>query len=147
MTPPLAILLGRLAAEGLRLERRGEQIAVIPKARLTPDLQDEILRHRADVLELLEIHGASLLDLFRDPPPWPVPSGRTGPLSIDWWDLVGGPVVLRDGRSGWLHSLMYDTRTGRVRCYVDQGQGKGALLDPEDVFPAAAGDARRKESL
>ncbi len=132
---PLASLLGRLAREGFRLEALGGHIAVRPKTRLTPELRDEIVRYRADVLELLRLHGPNLLALFRDAPTWPPPRGRSGPAG-HVWALVGGPVRLLDGRQGLLRFAEYDTHSGRVRCRVDLPDG-WALVDPEDVSPVS----------
>jgi hypothetical protein len=144
---PLAALLARLAREGFRLEALGGHIAVRPKDRLTRELRDEIIRHRADVLELLRIHGRNLLALFADSPTWPPARGRSGPVTGDWWRIVGDPVRLRDGRPGRLRALDYDTRTGRLRCYVEPEGAEGRLFDPEDVdaLPATFEAARRKE--
>jgi hypothetical protein len=128
----LAGLLGRLAAEGFRLELRGERIAITPKDRLTAGLEAEILRHRADVVELLRLHGEGLLNLFRDPPSWPRARGRTGPAMINWWGAIGSPVRLRDGRQGALRVVSYDTRSGRLRLTVELADGR-ELLDPEDL--------------
>jgi len=128
----VAALLARLAAQGLCLELRGGHIAATPKHRLTSDLRDEILYHRADVLELLQIHGSGLLRLFRDPPPWPEAQGRSGPVPANMWAAIGQAVDLRDGRSGALRLLEYDTRSGRMRCCVNFQNG-WALVDPEDV--------------
>ncbi len=146
---PLAALLARLVREGFCLEALGGHIAVRPKNRLTPELRDEIIRHRADVLELLRVHGPNLLTLFADAPTWPPARGRSGPVTGDWWRVVGDPVRLRDGRPGRLRALGYDTRTGRLRCRVEIEGAEGGLFDPEDVnlLPAVVETAQRKESL
>ncbi len=138
---PLAALLRRLEAEGLRLELRGDGIAVTPKHRLTPAVQAEILQHRADVVELLRLHGHGLLDLFRDAPTWPPSRGRSGPVDRDLWQAVGKPIRLRDGREGQLRAISYDTRSGRVRLRVDFPNG-WALVDPEDATAAPETDRR-----
>jgi hypothetical protein len=130
----LAALLARLAREGFRLEARGGHIAVRPKDRLTPDLRDEIVRNRADVLELLGLHGDDLLRLFADVPPWPAARGRDG-LPVDaegFIRIIGAPVAFA-GRTGTLRAVLYDTRSGRLRLRVDLGDGGGLLLDPEDL--------------
>jgi hypothetical protein len=146
---PLAALLAHLAREGFRLEALGGHIALRPRDRLTPELRDEIIRNRADVLELLRIHGPNLLALFADAPTWPPACGRSGPVAGDWWRVVGDPVRLRDGRQGFLRFAEYDTRSGRLRCYVEPEGAEGGLFDPEDVdiLPAVVETAQRKENL
>ena len=101
---PLAALLARLAREGFRLEALGGHIAVRPKDRLTPELRDEIIRHRTDVLELLRIHGHNLLALFADAPTWPPPRGESGtPQSSQRGlferrdDRIDGPLAVDAG--------------------------------------------------
>ena len=131
---PLAALLSRLAREGFRLEARGDQIAVKPAEGLTPDLREEIVSNRAAILELLGLHGESLLRLFADAPAWPVARGRDG-LPVDaggFIRIIGAPLAFHGG-AGTLRAILYDTRTGRLRLRVDLGDGRGLLLDPEDL--------------
>lgn len=134
---PVVALLARLAHEGFHLEALGGHIAVKPKGRLTNELRNEIVRYRADVLELLRVHGPDLLMLYRDAPSWPLPVGRSSPAG-PVLRLVGTSVALADGRQGLLRFVEYDTRTGRVRCRVDFSSG-WALVDPEDVAIAPTG--------
>jgi hypothetical protein len=128
---PLAALLGRVAADGLTLEARGDGLAVSPAERLTPELRALLLQFKPDLLELLRAHGPRLLGLFRDAPTWPAPRGRSAPAE-HVWRLVGKWVRLSDGREGQLSFASYNTRTGRVRCRVEFPSG-WALVDPEDV--------------
>jgi hypothetical protein len=137
----LAAILGRLATEGLTLELREGKIAVPPKDRLTADLREAILCHREEVLELLRLHGNGLLALFKEAPVWPPPRGRSGPLAASWWQSVGDPVQLSDGREGSLRLIAYNTSTGRVRLRVDFRNG-WKLVDPEDATPLAEADRR-----
>ena len=129
---PLSSVLAQLATQGLRLDLREDRIAVTPKDKLDPALRADVLRHRAEILELLTVHGNSLLDLFRNAPAWPLPRGRSGLLDPGWWSAVGGPVKLVDGREGRLSFLRYDTGTGRVRFRIEFPNG-WALVDPEDA--------------
>jgi hypothetical protein len=142
---PLTSLLSRLADQGLRMELRDEQIAVTPKNRLTPELRDEILQHRPDVLELLRLHGSSLLPLFRNAPTWPPCHGRSSPAG-HVWSLIGQPVRLADGREGLLRFAEYDTRSGRLRCFVDFANG-WKLADPEDMLGPSPNDSQAKEEV
>jgi len=129
----VAALLAQLAADGLALRAEEEALVVSPAEKLTPELRSLLVQFKPDVLELLRIHGPNLLTLFADAPTWPPVRGRSGPVAGDWWRVVGGPVRLRDGRPGRLRALNYDTRTGRLRCYVEPEGAKGGLFDPEDV--------------
>jgi hypothetical protein len=141
---PLAAILARLAREGFRLEALSGHIAVRPKDRLTPELRDEIIRHRADVLELLRIHGPNLLALFADAPTWPPPRGGSGLLADPNAVLraAGRRVSVRDGREGILQAVLYETQTGRTRCRVDIASGESLGLDPEDVLPATVAEGK-----
>jgi TubC N-terminal docking domain len=58
-------LLEDLAEAGLVIRLQGEgSIYVAPEDRLTPDLRQRLLAHKADVVELLGLHGDELLGLF-----------------------------------------------------------------------------------
>lgn len=118
----LTELLRALDRAELLITVKGAHLAVSPKIRLTPDLQSEILRHRAE-----------LLNLFSDPPTWPPACGRSGLLRAS--PVVGDAVRLSDGRRGTLCAFLYDTRSGRVRYDVESAAGKRELLDPEDLSP------------
>jgi hypothetical protein len=63
--------LGRLVrdldAAGFAVALDGASIAIFPAERLTPDFRQRISATRADLVELLEVHGPALLPLFRDP--------------------------------------------------------------------------------
>jgi len=131
----VAAVLARLAADGLALRAEEGVLVVWPAEKLTPELRTLLLRFKPDLLELLRLHGPSLLALFHHAPTWPLPCGRSGPAG-HVWALVGGPVRLLDGREGRLRFAEYDTRSGRVRCRVDFPYG-WALLDPEDVSPVS----------
>ncbi len=139
----LVALLGRLSGDGISLDVEGAHLAVSPAERVTPELRDEIVRHRSDLMELARRHGPALLGLFRDCPSWPPPRGRSRGLSDPDAVLraVGRLVSLRDGRVGVLGAVLYETRTGRIRCRVDFGPGRSLALDPEDVHlpPVAKG--------
>jgi hypothetical protein len=136
----LATLLSRLSADGLSLALRGEQIGVTPAVRLTPELRDDIVHHRSEIIELLRFHGSNLVALFANAPTWPPPRGRDGAANPDLWQRVGEPVRLHDGRSGDLRAISYSTHTGRLRLRIDFPDG-WALVDPEDLQPAT--DERR----
>jgi hypothetical protein len=134
----LTTLLARVAADGLTLQARGDALSISPADRLTPELRALLLQSKADLLELLRVHGSSLLTLFADPPTWPPYRGRSGPLPEDWRYAVGNSVRLVDGREGRLRALEYLTRSGRLRCCVELEDGKRLLLDPEDLAPTVA---------
>ena len=119
-------LLRALDSAEISVKVRGGNLALSPRSRLTPEIQAEILRHRP-----------ALLALFRDPPSWPPARGRSGPLPEGWRHNVGDSVRLLDGREGRLRALEYDTRSGRLRLYVEFGEGKRVLLDPEDLASTA----------
>lgn len=117
-------LLRALDAAEVLVSVKGDRLSASPRGRVTPELQKEILRHRA-----------ALVDLFRDPPTWPPARGRSGPLE-NWSHVVGDGVRTSDGRDGRLRAILYDTRSGRLRCRVELSDGTAVLLDPEDVLPA-----------
>lgn len=52
---------------GLRLEPRGDKLAVIPASRCSPEFAEVLRRHKGDLLELLEPKGIYLLP---DSVPW-----------------------------------------------------------------------------
>jgi len=115
-------LLRWLDREDVLLTVEGDRLKWSAPRPPSDGLREEILRQRDE-----------LLNLFRNPPTWPLPSGCSGPLSA-WSRVVGEAVLLRDGREGRLRALEYDTRTGRLRCCIEV-EGRHLLLDPEDVFP------------
>ena len=53
-------LCTRAAALGLRLEPRGDRLAVIPGTHCPPDLADMLRRHKVELLALLEAKTHSL---------------------------------------------------------------------------------------
>jgi hypothetical protein len=65
LTNALALLLRNLDRAGIRLRLDGDRIDY--GGPLTPEQANQIRKHRADVVELLELHGEALLPLFRDP--------------------------------------------------------------------------------
>lgn len=105
---------------------KGGHLAVSPRSRVKPELRDEIISHRRE-----------LLDLFRDPPSWPLPRGRSGfladPAAII--GAIGRPVRLRDGREGTLRAVVYDTQTGRLRCRLEIAGDGHLTVDPEELIP------------
>jgi hypothetical protein len=60
-------LWNRAVALGLRLEPRGDRLAVIPGAHCPPDLAEALRRHKAELLTLLE---AKAHNLPPDCAPW-----------------------------------------------------------------------------
>jgi hypothetical protein len=66
MTTPHEICR-RAGALGLRLERRGEKLAVIPGSQCPPDLVADLRRHKTELLDYLEAKAVSLPD---DCAPW-----------------------------------------------------------------------------
>src|SRR5262249_55781467 len=110
----LTDLLARLSREGISLALEGTHLAVFPGTKVTAELREEILRHRADLIDLVRLHGTDLLLLFRDPPTWPPARGRSGLLADPdaVFRALNRPVTLRDGRKGILRSALYETRTG-----------------------------------
>lgn len=65
MTP---FQLHRRASElGLRLEPRGDKLAVIPAERLTPDFAAELRQHKREILDWLETRTVQLTP---DQVPW-----------------------------------------------------------------------------
>ena len=52
---------------GLRLEQRGDKLAVIPGYRVPPDFADVLRQHKAELLALLEAKSANLTP---DCAPW-----------------------------------------------------------------------------
>lgn len=59
MNPPVQ-LFDRAAALGLRLERRGDMLAVIPAKRCPPEFADTLRQHKREILSLLEGQAAGL---------------------------------------------------------------------------------------
>lgn len=60
-------LLNRAAGLGLRLERRGDKLAVIPAQRCPPEFAGELRRHKRELLDYIEAKAASLP---ADEAPW-----------------------------------------------------------------------------
>lgn len=52
---------------GLTLEARGDKLAVIPAQRCPPDFATELLKHKFELLDLLEAHASNLTP---DCAPW-----------------------------------------------------------------------------
>lgn len=64
---PLARLVRDLDTAGLAVAVDGRSIAIAPAERLTPDLRGRIAAMRADLINLIGVHGSALMPLFRDP--------------------------------------------------------------------------------
>lgn len=47
-------LLSELQSQGVILQPRGDKLAFGPKERVTPELRDRIVKHKADLLQLLQ---------------------------------------------------------------------------------------------
>ena len=60
-------LINRAAELGLRLEPRGDKLAVIPAKRCPPDFADELRQHKGELLDWLEACAAGLAP---DCAPW-----------------------------------------------------------------------------
>jgi hypothetical protein len=60
-------LWNRATALGLRLEPRGDTLAVIPAKRCPPDFADVLRQHKREILDLLEARAYGLLP---DCAPW-----------------------------------------------------------------------------
>jgi hypothetical protein len=69
---PAADLYRHAAKLGLRLEPRGEWLAVIPGPRCPPDFADELRQHKSELLAFLEAKAANLTP---DCAPW-LPTAR-----------------------------------------------------------------------
>ena len=105
MTPtrtPLATFLGNLEREGFSLRLDGaDELLVFPGERLTPEIEAGIREYRADLIELLRVHGDALLPLFSYGPGEEVSdtsvSWRLGPSGPGWVavysNLLGETVV------------------------------------------------------
>jgi hypothetical protein len=64
----LARLVTDLDLAGVKqLVQSGDRIAVSPIGRLTPELRERIAPLRAELIELIAVHGPALLPLFRAP--------------------------------------------------------------------------------
>lgn len=116
-------LLRWLDREDVLLVVEGDRLKWSAPRPPSDGLREETLRHRAE-----------LLNLFRNPPTWPPVRGRSAPLE-NWSHVVGDVVRLPDGRKAVLRALIYDTRSGRLRCRVELPRGEARLLDPEDLIP------------
>jgi hypothetical protein len=117
-------VLRQMEAEEVSVRVDGNRLAIEPAISCSEGLRAEILRHEAELSEL-----------FRDPPSWPPVRGRSGTLE-NWSHVVGDGVRTIDGRDGRLRAILYDTRSGRLRCRVELSDGTAVLMDPEDVLPA-----------
>lgn len=53
-------LFDRATELGLRLERRGDMLAVIPARRCPPEFADELRHYKRELLDLIEARDASL---------------------------------------------------------------------------------------
>ena len=53
-------LLGRAAELGLRFERRGDKLAVIPAKRCPPEFANALRQRKREILSLLEGQAAGL---------------------------------------------------------------------------------------
>jgi hypothetical protein len=60
-------LINRAAGLGLRLEPRGDKLAVIPAQRCPPDFADVLRQHKGELLDFLEAQAAGLAP---DCAPW-----------------------------------------------------------------------------
>lgn len=60
-------IIDQATHRGLRLEHRGENLAVIPHNRLTPEFADLLIEHKAVLLDWLEARAIYLTD---DCAPW-----------------------------------------------------------------------------
>ncbi len=130
----LSELLRWLDREDVLLTVKGDRLKWSAPRPPSDGLREQILRHRAE-----------LLNLFRDLPAWPPARGRSGPLS-GRSHVVGDAVRLPDGREGWLRAILYDTRSGRLRCRVELPDGEARLFDPEDLIPAPTAASQGKRS-
>lgn len=61
------LLFDRAAKLGLRLERRGDMLAVIPAKRCPPEFAETLRQHKREILSLLEGQAAGLAP---DCAPW-----------------------------------------------------------------------------
>ena len=62
----LAHLVRDLDAAGFAVALDGASIAIAPAEKLTPGLRQRISAMRPDLIELIAVHGAALLPLFRE---------------------------------------------------------------------------------
>lgn len=62
MTP--TALLSELQNQGVILQPRGEKLAFGPKEKVTPEIRDRIVKHKEDLLRLLQ-PDRTLADLYR----------------------------------------------------------------------------------
>lgn len=58
-------LLSELQTRGVILEPRGDKLAFGPKERVTPEVRDKIVKHKADLLRLLQADDLTLADAYR----------------------------------------------------------------------------------
>ena len=110
---------------GLTLRVRNCRLSVIPKAftpeaRLTPGLRAELVRHKAHLLELDRLYGLNYFAGGCVAPPAP-----RAPF-----DLIDRLVGLRDGRTGLLREIEWDSRKNLLR-YCVEVNGERLLVGPE----------------
>jgi hypothetical protein len=68
MRTTLGVILLREASRwGLRIERRGDALAVMPKGKCPPEFKELLRQHKAEILDLLEAKAANLPP---DQAPW-----------------------------------------------------------------------------
>ena len=103
---------------GLRLSVKGNSLAISPAGRLTDTLRIELLRHKADLLELDRLHGLSYFAGSVGHPPPRAP-----------WDQIGREMALPDGRRGILRAIEFDCRANRLR-YCVEVAGERVIFEP-----------------
>lgn len=58
-------LLVELQTRGLILEPRGDKLAFGPKDKVSPELRERIVKHKAELLRLLQPSSSTLADAYR----------------------------------------------------------------------------------
>ena len=89
MTPPESC--HEAARRGLRLERRGDMLAVIPAKRCPPEFADTLRQHKREILSLLEGQAAGLTP---DCTPGSTSPGKSWPVSLTARTVPPLPVSL-----------------------------------------------------
>ncbi len=104
---------------GLRLEPRGDKLAVIPAHLCPPDFADELRAHKRELLDLLAVQA---------PPPPPPPPAAPPPCDdldtphLAGWDRFGHPLYRgteREWRAYWRRPR------GRPGCRPRPNAGRG----------------------